>query len=777
MPRAESPNGMRAPRTSIRSARLRIRIRGAVQGVGFRPFVYRLAERHALSGFVLNDGEGVLLEVEGPALHAFVAGLEDEPPPLARIDHVDVSVIAPAGDCEFEIRESIAGAARTRVIPDAATCEACLDDLFDPASRFYLYPFVTCTHCGPRFTITRCLPYDRAQTSMAAFSLCEACAQDYGNVLSRRFHAEAIACPHCGPRLSHPVEAIATAVKDGRIVALKGIGGFHLICDASNEAAVAELRRRKAREEKPFAIMVANEASADLIAVPTTAERALLERSERPIVVMRRRGGLAPSAAPGLDRIGVMLPYAPVHHLLFHALAGYPVDPNWRSQPWPMALIATSANPGGEPLVIDDNDARRQLADIADLIVTHDRPIVARADDSVMAVIDGAPAYLRRSRGIVPEPIDLGADGPAVLGVGGYLKATVTVTRGREAFVSQHVGDLDNAATIRFHEETIRHLLDILDVTPEAIACDLHRDFPSTRSAETSGFPVYPVQHHAAHIAAVAVEHKVHGPILGLALDGHGRGDDGGAWGGELMRLDGMRWQRLGHLAPLALPGGDRAAREPWRMGVAALVTLGRNAEAAGYFPDAPLAGPLAEALAGSPTAPTTTSMGRLFDAAAALLGLRVRQSYEGQAAMELEALVRTPRALPGGYRLERDELDFRPLLEALLQLRGDPRRGAELFHGTLIDGLAEWTAMAASRFGLTQVALGGGCFMNRVLAGGLAEALRARALVPLLPRAVPANDGGLSLGQASLARAILIERATGTDGKDHACVSPFLCA
>ena len=710
---AESPNGMRAPPTSKRTARLRIRIRGAVQGVGFRPFVYRVAARHALSGFVLNDGEGVLLEVEGLALHAFVAGLEDEAPPLARIDDVDVSVIVPARGRQFEIRESVAGAAQTRVIPDAGTCEACLDDLFDPASRFYLYPFVTCTHCGPRFTITRRLPYDRAETSMAAFSLCEACAQDYGNVASRRFHAKAIACPHCGPRLSHPIETIAAAVRAGKIIALKGIGGFHLICDARNETTVAELRRRKGREGKPFAIMIANEASVDLTAAPATAERALLTRSERPIVVMRRREGLPPSVAPGTRAHRHHASLRPAHHLLFRALAGRPGDTRW--QPWPVALVATSANPLGEPLVIDDDDAHRRLADIADLIVTHDRAIVTRADDSVMAVIDGAPAYLRRPRGF--------------------------------------------------------------GVAPEAIACDLHPDFPSTRVAEASGFPVYPAQHHAAHIAAVVAEHRVPGPVLGLALDGHGHGGDGVAWGGELIRLDGRHWQRLGHLTPLALPGSDRAARDPWRMGVAALVALGQKGEAARYFPDAPLACPLAETLARSPTAPTTTSMGRLFDAAAALLGLRMRQSYEGQAAMELEALVRTPRVLPSGYRLDDDVLDFRPLLGALLQLRCDPRAGAELFHGTLIDGLADWTAMAARRLELTLVGLGGGCFMNRVLAEGLAKALRERALVPLLPRAVPANDGGLSLGQASLARGILVKQVAGTDGKDHACVSPFPCA
>ncbi len=780
MPRTESAVKTGVAQEPMLQGRLQVRVKGAVQGVGFRPFVYRLAARHALSGFVLNDSRGVLLEVEGEALDAFVRALEREHPPLARIDGLDVSVIPAERSQGFEIRESIGGAVRTQVIPDAATCEACLGDLFDPASRFYLYPFVSCTQCGPRFTITRSLPYDRPQTSMEGFPLCEACAWDYGDVSGRRFRAEATACPDCGPRLSHSVEAIANAVKAGLIVALKGIGGFHLICDARNETAVARLRHRKAREEKPFAIMVANEGSVDLVAVPSATERALLARSERPIVLMQRCAGLAPSIGPGLDRVGVMLPYVPVHHLLFHALAGFPVDAAWRSLAQPTALVATSANPGGEPLVVDNDEARCRLAGIADLIVTHDRPIVTRADDSVMAIIDQRPAYLRRSRGFVPQPIDLGDDGPAVLGVGGHLKATVTVTRGREAFVSQHVGDLDTAATIRFFEETVRHLLDILDVVPEVVACDLHRDFHSTRFAEASGIPLQAVQHHAAHLAAVAAEHQILGPILGVSLDGYDLGDDGGAWGGELMRLDGKCWRRLGHLAPLALPGGDRAAREPWRMGVAALAALGQADEATRHFPDVPLAGLLASKLAAPHTSVmTTTSMGRLFDAAAALLGMRNHQSYEGQAAMELEALVRTPRALSGGYRLEGNQLDFRALLEAMLQWRDDPRAGAELFHGTLIDGLAAWIAEAASRAGLMQVALGGGCFMNCVLTEGLAAALRERGLIPLLPRAVPANDGGLSLGQASPARNSLTKPASDAcaNGKDSACVSPFLCA
>ncbi|MBK5960060.1 carbamoyltransferase HypF [Rhodoplanes elegans] len=742
-------------------ARERIRVRGVVQGVGMRPFVFGLAERLGLAGEVRNDAEGVLIEAEGTSLDAFVAALREEAPPLARIAAVERMPLTPTGAAGFVIGASVAGRAATLVPADAATCGDCLDELFDPASRFHLYPFLNCTQCGPRYTITRRLPYDRPNTAMAGFPMCPACAAAYENPRDRRFHAEPVACPDCGPRLSHAIAEIATALQAGQIVALKGIGGFHLMCDATDEAAVAELRRRKRRDAKPFAVMVANAASLDLFAVPTAAHVALATRPARPIVLMPRRpdhDGLAASVAPNLAHVGLVLPYAPVHHLLFHALLGSPEDSGWRSAPQEIALVATSANPGGEPLVIDDADARRRLVGIADLIVTHDRPIVVRADDSVLAVIDGAPAFIRRARGAVPEPVDLGRDGPCVLALGAHLKTTVCVTRGREAFVSQHVGNLDTVETVTFYRETIDHLTSILDVRPDVVACDLHPDYRSTRLAETLGLPVVRVQHHAAHVAAIAAEHGIAGPVLGVALDGHGIGTtsgetDGapsGNWGGELIAVDGARWTRLGHLAPLALPGGDRAAREPWRMAVAALAAIGRRHEAAARFPGIAIAGALAARI---DTAPTTTSLGRLFDAAAGLLGLRTHQDHEGQAAMELEALVGTPRALVDGWTLANSVLDFAPLLAVLADI-ADRRDGAALFHGTLIDGITAWIVEAAQARGHRTIALGGGCLMNTVLAEGLAVALRANGLVPLLARNVPANDGGLSLGQASMARA-----------------------
>ncbi|WP_442755714.1 carbamoyltransferase HypF [Methylocystis sp. JAN1] len=747
------PDAMAREASSIEPARLRLRLRGAVQGVGFRPFAHSIARRYGLTGFVQNDAEGVLLEIEGAHCGEFLRALRDEKPPLAVIESIDVARIDPRWDRGFSIRDSAGGRTTTRIIADAATCDACLAELFDPDSRFHLYPFVTCTHCGPRFTIASALPYDRPQTSMARFALCDDCARDYRDPESRRFHAETIACAKCGPRLSEAPEAIVAALEGGAIVALKGIGGFHLMCDARKEAAVAELRRRKKRDAKPFAVMAANLASVSLFAEPSAYEGELLRRRARPIVLLPSKGALAPSVAPDLKRIGVMLPYAPLHHLMFHAAAGAPAGQDWREAPNDLVVVATSANPGGEPLVVDDEEARSRLAHVADVIVGHDRPIVTRADDSVMAVVDGAPAFLRRARGFTPEPIDLGTDGPSVLALGAHLKTTVTVTRGREAFVSQHIGDLDNAESARFFEETLRHLVSILGVKPEIAACDRHPDFFSTRVAEAMNLPIFKAQHHAAHIAAIAAEHGVAGPVLGVALDGYGMGDDQGAWGGELMMVDGASWTRLGHLAPLALIGGDRAARAPWRMGLAALAAIGRLDLAPVLLPDVPLLEKIAARLRDHEV-PRTTSMGRLFDAAAALAGVRFEQAYEGQAAMELEALVEAPRSFEGAYRLDGQVLSLAPTLSFIASERPSPREAADYFHGALIGGCSAWIAAAARAHGRDRVALGGGCMMNRVLAEGLGGALRAGGITPLFARAVPCNDGGISLGQAVLARA-----------------------
>ncbi|MGJ5006435.1 carbamoyltransferase HypF [Bradyrhizobium oligotrophicum] len=727
-------------------ARLRLRVRGAVQGVGFRPYVHGLATRHRLGGFVANDADGVLIEVEGDEVADFVAALPQQAPPLARIDDIAVEPIVADCSTGFRIAQSTGGRVTTRIVPDAATCDACLAELFDRNSRFHLYPFVNCTHCGPRFTIAERLPYDRASTSMKRFPMCEACRSDYEDPAGRRFHAEAISCPRCGPRLSHGIDDIAAALADGRIVAIKGLGGYQLLCDARDEQAVQRLRARKQRDGKPFAVMLATVDAATEIAEIDAPARALLEQVARPIVLLRSRQRVASSVAPGLSKIGVMLPLAPLHHLIFHAL-----EARRPAADGPWAVVCTSANPSGEPLLTDNDEARADLADIADLIVTHDRDIVIRADDSVLAVVAGVPRFVRRARGYVPEPIRLARAMPPVLAVGAQLKATVTVTRGDEAFVSQHLGDLDTGAAIRFFEETIADLTSILDVEPVAIAHDLHPDMASTRFAQAQGLPTLPVQHHHAHAASVMAEHGVTSPALALVLDGYGYGSDGGAWGGELLSCDGAGFQRLGHLAPLKMPGGDRAAREPWRMAASVLHDIGRGDEIGWRFATQPQARNMPMLLDRADAA-VTSSAGRLFDAVAGLLGVNTVQSYEGEAAMKLEALVREPATLERGWTIADGVLSLRPLLAHLIA--GDPGavEAAGLFHGTLAEACVEWITSASRATGIGTIVLSGGCFLNAHLAEQIVRGCRSAGLDPLLPRRLPPNDGGLSLGQAWVA-------------------------
>ncbi|MBC9876815.1 carbamoyltransferase HypF [Bradyrhizobium sp. INPA01-394B] len=735
--------------------RLRLHVRGAVQGVGFRPYIYGLATRYRLGGFVANDPHGVVIEVEGEGKRAadFVTALPLEKPPLARIDEISVRPICVAASKDFSIRPSEQGKVSTRIVADAATCTDCLRELFNPASRFHRYPFVNCTHCGPRYTIAERLPYDRSTTAMKCFAMCEACSADYADPASRRFHAEAIACPQCGPRLSHGIEEIATAVATGGIVAIKGLGGYQLICDARNEQAVQRLRQRKHRDQKPFAVMTGSARDVAEIAEADPVELALLESSTRPIVLMNSRYRLAPAVAPQLSRVGVMLPVTPMHHLVLHALnSAHPRhDESW-------AIVATSANPGGEPLLIDNDEARQRLAAIADLVVTHDRDIVTRADDSVVSVVAGRTQFIRRARGYVPEPVRLARSVPPLLAVGGALKSTVTVTRGGEAFVSQHIGDLDTAEGIRFFEETVNHLLSTLDVDPVVIAHDLHPNMASTRFAEASGKRLIAVQHHHAHAASVMAEHGIEGPALALVLDGFGHGSDGGNWGGELLLCDGWCFRRLGHLAPLKMPGGDRAAREPWRMAASVLHGLHHGDDIARRFAEQPQASRL-NALLDQCDVPTTTSAGRLFDAVAALLGGSAVQSYEGEAAMKLEALVRRPRIAEHGWTIENGVLSLGPLLLRVATEEVDPVVGAELFHGTFAAACVDWIGRAARQTGITTVALSGGCFLNAIVSGEIERGCIAAKLSPLLPRQVPPNDGGLSLGQAWIAALHFLEQ------------------
>ncbi|PKO57332.1 MAG: carbamoyltransferase HypF, partial [Betaproteobacteria bacterium HGW-Betaproteobacteria-19] len=570
------------PRIERRIERRRLRVHGVVQGVGFRPFVYRLAQELDLCGWVRNDGGGVELEAQGTPgnLSALIARLHGEAPPMARIDRMEAELCLPdPGDRGFTITASQGGEVTTAIGHDSAVCQDCLTELFDPANRRWRYPLINCTHCGPRYTITHGMPYDRVSTSMSMFALCPACSEEYGDARDRRFHAEPNACPVCGPKLSlleaygvtvatrDPVADALLRLLCGEIVAVKGLGGFHLMCDARNPEAVARLRERKSRDDKPFAIMVTNAASARHWARLSGADEDLLSCAERPVVLCDKRDSVDAElcgVAPELAWVGLMLPYTPLHYLLFHDYAGRPAGTGWLSRAHDLALVCTSANPGGEPLVIGNREATRRLMGIADAYLMHDREIVVRCDDSVVRSLpavragDSGTQFIRRSRGYTPRALKLAGKGAPVLAFGGLLKNTLCLTRGDEAFLSQHVGDLYSASACQALDEVAEHLKRILALEPAAVAHDLHPDFPSTHAAEALadrlGIPAFAIQHHHAHVAAVQAEHRHCGPIIGLALDGTGLGTDGKAWGGELLQVDGAHFSRLGHLAPLPQP-------------------------------------------------------------------------------------------------------------------------------------------------------------------------------------------------------------------------------
>jgi hydrogenase maturation protein HypF len=755
----------------------KIKVSGLVQGVGFRPFVFRLAHELGLAGWVRNDSEGVEIAVEGrqAQVMSLLARLKSEPPALARVEKITHDLARDITGLQgFSITASKTGKVLTGIAPDMAICPDCLDELFDPTDRRYRHPFINCIHCGSRYTLTARLPYDRANTSMAKFAQCPACQSEYDAPDTRRFHAQPNACPECGPRLSlfdagwqpvacdDPVTDAAARIRAGEVVAVKGLGGFHLVCDARNAATVARLRGSKQRQEKPFAVMVLNRSSAAHYAEFPEHEASLLEVSERPIVLLPKSANCDAELrgiAPGLSGIGLMLPYTPLHYLLFHELLGMPQGTDWLQQQTPLALVMTSANPGGEPLVKDDAEARASLSGLADAFLTHDRDILHRCDDSVLKWQRNAPAFIRRARGYTPRRIALAFAGPSVLACGAWLKNTVCLTRGNEAFVSQHIGDLDHACTRRMLDETVGYLCDILDVQPQAVAHDLHPDFYSTQFAQTyaaqHNLPLIAVQHHHAHIAAICAEHHVTEPVLGLALDGVGLGADGSAWGGELLRMDGTRCERVGHLAPLSMPGGDRAAREPWRMAAAVLFDLQRGDEIVRRFPAQAGAVTVHSMLQNKLNCTATSSMGRLFDAVAGLLKINETQSHEGHAAMLLEGLAESHGKVTAharGYMITHGGvLSFKPLLAELADCK-NAAYGAALFHATLAEGLLAWLLRASAQSGIKQVALGGGCFLNNVLSQALAESLAAHGMRVITAQQLPPNDGSISFGQASIA-------------------------
>jgi hydrogenase maturation protein HypF len=707
--------------------RRRIRVRGVVQGVGFRPFVHRVATRVRLGGRVWNDGDGVVAEVEGPAaaLEAFARALEDEAPPLARVASITSELVAPVGERAFAVVASHGGGRSAIVPPDVGTCDDCLRELFDPADRRYRYPFVNCTNCGPRLTIVVRVPYDRPSTTMAPFPLCPDCRREYGDPADRRFHAEPIACPVCGPRLSLPLEDVVAALRAGAIVAVKGLGGYHLACDATSERAVARLRERKGREEKPLAVMAADPFA---LADPTPAELDLLRSPARPIVLVRRRAdaAVASSVAPGTPWLGLMLPYTPLHHLLA-ADTGLP-------------LVMTSGNRTDEPIAFDDGEARRRLGDVADLFLSHDRPIHRRCEDSVVRA--GFP--IRRSRGYAPSSLALpvALERPLVA-AGAELKSTFCVARRAEAFLSSHLGDLTGQEAHAAFRHDLVLWLDMLGVAPAAIACDLHPDYLSTRWAWEQGLPVIEVQHHHAHAAACLAEHGETGPALAVVLDGTGYGADGTIWGGEVLRCDLAGFERVAHLEPLPLPGGEAAVREPWRIAAAHLERTGRPVPWERWEL-------VRQSLAVN--APLSSGAGRLFDACSALLGVRERISYEGQAAIELEHLAGDVEAPAYECTIAGDTIRGSDLVAAAHDDLAAGRDRAEIaaaFH----EGVAAvFAAACAEAGGSGAVVLSGGCLQNLRLLASLRARVEREGFRVLTHAGVPPNDAGVSYGQAAVA-------------------------
>jgi hydrogenase maturation protein HypF len=746
--------------------RASVQTEGIVQGVGFRPFVYDLAVRHDLAGWVLNDERGVRIEVEGEAdrVHSFISDLSC-PPPLAVVERQQVTYIPPVGSTAFQIRESIAGEERFALIsPDMALCEDCRQELFNPHDRRFRYPFINCTNCGPRFTIIEDIPYDRAKTTMASFEMCPDCSREYHDPADRRFHAQPNACSVCGPQVklldrageavssTDPIQETIALLRAGKIVAIKGLGGFHLACDAANEEAVALLRGRKYREDKPFALMCRDIEVIEGICILDVASRQLLLSRERPIVILPRRAkaAIARSVAPGQGTLGAMLPYAPLHHLLFsNGLA---------------SLVMTSGNVSDEPIAYKDAEAVTRLGGIADAFLVHDREIHTRCDDSVVKPFRGTTTFLRRARGYVPFPLRLQRGGKSVLACGGELKNTFCLTKGSYAFLSHHIGDLENFETMRSFEEGIALMKRLFQIEPECVVHDLHPDYFSARyaleQAGATGMPTIGVQHHFAHALSCMAEHGLEGPVLAVVMDGTGYGEDGTVWGGEFLKVTLKDYIRLGHLRTISLPGGDKAAKEPWRMAAAYLERVFGGVEKV----DIPFVegidldrwSLLREAIQAGINAPLCSSTGRLFDAVSALIGVREQVNYEGQAAIELEQVADPGEK--GEYPMEIAEeagaliLDPDPVIAAIVESikKGEaPGIISARFHNSLARGIFQMALQMKEKTGLSEVILSGGVFQNHLLLERTWDLLAGADFKVFIHHKVPANDGGIALGQA----------------------------
>ena len=751
-------------------AGLKIRVRGVVQGVGFRPFIYSLAARHNLTGWVRNTSRGVEIEVNGPShsLQSFLTAIRREKPPLSRIDELESSPCAPCGFTGFEIIASQAQVGQFMpVSPDVAICADCQRELFDPSNRRFRYPFINCTNCGPRFTIIKDIPYDRPQTTMAGFALCPECQAEYENPLDRRFHAQPVACSQCGPQLSffsggkllaEREKAIQTArqwLKQGKILAIKGLGGYHLACDPTNAAAVSQLRQRKKRSDKPFALMAFNVEAIERHCLVSAAERSLLQSIQRPVVILEKRpeSTIVPQAAPYQGTLGFMVAYTPLHLLLLE-----PGDDALD------VLIMTSGNLSEEPIAYLDDEAFERLSPLADGFLVHNRPIHMRTDDSVARIIQGEPYLIRRARGYAPGSIRLPEAIPSVFAAGGELKNVFCLTRDDYAFLSHHIGDMENYETLRSFEDGIAHFERLFRITPQVIACDLHPDYLATRyaqqRAQAANLPLVPVQHHHAHLASCLADNNWTSaePVIGLSYDGTGMGADGAIWGGEVLLGGYQGYQRLYHLSYIPLPGGDAATRHPARVALAHLWQAGLDWEE-----DLPPVMAMCEndrtllhsMLQARINTPPTSSMGRFFDAASSLIGLRHEASYEGQAAIDLEALVDPAEKGYYPFDVSAGEFNPAPLWQAMLK---DWRAGvhqpvlAARFHNSLVELNLQLCRQVRAGTGAGVIALSGGVWQNRILLERTILRLESAGFRVLIHHQVPANDGGIALGQAMIA-------------------------
>jgi hydrogenase maturation protein HypF len=742
-----------------------INVAGIVQGVGFRPYIFRLANRFQLSGFVKNNSDGVLIEVEGKEqdLHHFVNTLNVQPPPLAQITQLDIQEIQKREDKLFRIKQSKSSSQKkTLISPDISTCEDCRRELMNPQDRRYLYPFINCTNCGPRYTIISDIPYDRACTSMASFTMCKLCQKEYEDPHDRRFHAQPNACPDCGPSLTfigkgnieikdNPIGKLIEALNAGQIAAIKGIGGFHLAVDAKNSLAVRRLRERKHRFEKPLALMVRDIETAKKYVRVNTATETLLNSLHRPIVLCERlENGLAAEISFDNDFYGIMLPYSPLHELIFNS---GDLD----------ALIMTSANISEDPICFENQECLDRMSQIADSYLMHDRGIYLRCDDSVLQLMDDRPLFLRRSRGYSPRPIILSKKGQSVLAVGGHLKNTVCLTKDHFAFISQHIGDLENLETLKAFEHTIDHLQKIFQIEPEAVIHDRHPEYLSTKWVQdTIDVPVKSVQHHYAHILSVMAENAIEEDIIGIALDGSGYGEDGKIWGGEVLISNLRTFKRVAHFEYLPMPGGEKAILEPWRMCTSYLFKYLKNGveKAEKLFTGQSSKLKLVEQVIEKKiNSPDTSSCGRLFDAVAAILGLRETVAYEGQAAIMLESLTKKASAdnrMLGKFELiKKDNIQVispNKIIQNIVELKEKGKEIAEIshaFHLALVDVFLEIAECLRSETGINQIALSGGCFQNMFLLKHLADGLSENDFQVLTNKEVPVNDGGISLGQA----------------------------